>query len=271
MLHGRVYFRAVFYLAIFLTAFSSLAWGCAAGSTTSATCTNATAISATNASNGSPYPSTINITGMTGNVTNVTLVLNTVVSANDLAGVQLLLIGPNGTKLVFLAGDAVGDGGSPVPTNITIDDSSANVPCDGSTPIPGSLPATACGNVESDVINGFPTICTMMPLTCPLAQPLGSGPAATMATFHSEPSGNGNWSLYVVNNGGGGNSETYSFNGGWTINITTSGAATSATTTAVSPANQSVTRTPPNPSSPATITATVDTSPHSAINGGTVS
>src|SRR5258706_4746339 len=270
MANGRMFFRALFLFTICLTVLSSLSWGCPAGSATSATCTNSTAITAANQSQGSPYPSIINVTGLSGAVTNVTLTLNGVNSSTDLAPVQLLLVGPNGTKLVFLAGDAVGDGGSPVPTNITINDSSPSVPCDGSTAIPASLPATACGAIENDVIDGFPTVCT--PLSaCPLAQPLGSGPASTMATFHSEPSGNGNWSLYVVNNGGNGNSENYSFNGGWTINITTSGAATVGTTTAVSPANQSVTRTPPSASNPATIIATVDTSPHSTINAGTVS
>src|SRR5438477_570241 len=74
---------------------------CGAVVSNSVTCSNATAITAADSTQGTPYPSTIAVAGLTGNVTNVKLTLNNVVSANNLPGVQLLLQGPYGTRLVF--------------------------------------------------------------------------------------------------------------------------------------------------------------------------
>src|SRR6266478_4332292 len=103
MIQGRAFFRKAFMLAIVLTALSSVAWGsCGSVVSNTVTCTNTATITANIGAQGSPYPSTIAVAGLTGNVTNVTLTLNGVTSpATDLAGVQLLLLAPNGTKLVF--------------------------------------------------------------------------------------------------------------------------------------------------------------------------
>ena len=197
MSHGRAYFRAVFFLASFLTVFSSLAWAanptlCSAGSATSAVCTNPTVISAADANAGpcsgasceaNPYQSSFTVSGLTGNVTLVTMTLNNVSQPggpDGMCGAQLLLVAPSGTKLVVLNG--VCDGSSAPPTTIQIRDAGANVgDCAGNPPsLFSDMKPTACGGANpTNLVNGFPTVCTFSPLTCPLAKPSGSGTPAT--------------------------------------------------------------------------------------------
>src|SRR5437762_1730468 len=148
---------------------------------------NNTGIQLTSATVGTPYPSTITISGQTNPVSGLRLSV-TDVTALDGRNVELLLVDPSGTRKFTIMSAAGGD----FPLNgatITFEDSASML-------IPTST-AIADGQ------NYKPTKCTTsdnFPPPAP-AGPYGDpGCTSTIATLSSVFTGanpNGTWSLYV--------------------------------------------------------------------------
>lgn len=160
------------------------------------TFSNTAAITINDAGPGSPYPSNIAVSGLTGNIVNVTLTLNGYghTFPND---VDLLLVSPNGSQLVPMSD--VGGTSAVTGLNVTFQNGAAAVPA---TITSGTFAPT---NVTPGDV--FPA-------------PAPAGTPGTDFTVFNGPAAaqNGNWSLYVVDDA---TLDTGAITGGWTLNITT--------------------------------------------------
>jgi subtilisin-like proprotein convertase family protein len=153
-----------------------------------------------------PYPSTIDVSGMTGTITKVEVTLKGLTHLN-MSHLDMLLVSPSGAKYIFLS-----DAGSQiVPEDYvyTFSDTGASTLSSNPFPLPGTyLPTNNTGT--SDVF----------PAPAP-AGPYNSPPSATFASTFNGADPNGTWSLYVADATLG---SPGSINSGWSLNITTSGA-----------------------------------------------
>ncbi|MEY4385507.1 MAG: hypothetical protein RLY20_790 [Verrucomicrobiota bacterium] len=189
---------------------------------TSRSFTNAAAITIPDSGAGTPYPSTINVSGMSGSISNVTLVLRgfTHTWASD---TDVLLVSPSGAVMVPLSD--CGDG--PV-NNVTLTLSDAAAASMTATP-----PATGTYKPtnRADTSPGGDAF--------PSPAPTGSY-GSTFGTF-SNTAPNGTWSLYVYDDGAG---DSGSFATGWILNITTtagSGGSSNTPPTVSAISNQTTT------------------------------
>ena len=146
---------------------------------------------------GSPYPSTLNVTGMNPSITNVTLTLKNL-THTWVSDIDVLLVGPSGQK-VLLMSDA---GNAFSANNITVTFSDA-----GSALLPGSGSFASGTYKPTDYA---PT--ETFPAPAPIA------PYATALSAFNGAGANGTWSLYVFDDGPG---DQGSFAGGWNITVTT--------------------------------------------------
>ncbi|HYY42201.1 MAG TPA: proprotein convertase P-domain-containing protein, partial [Pyrinomonadaceae bacterium] len=146
-----------------------------------------------------PYPATINVSGLNGTITKVTVAL---VNINHTfpADVDVLLAGPQGQNLIIMS-DA---GGNPdlVNVSLTFDDAAAQ-----------SLPNT------TQIVSGTYKPTNYAPADTFAAPAPAATSATTLATFNGT-NPNGAWRLYVVDDTGtdGGN-----IAGGWALSVTTAG------------------------------------------------
>lgn len=150
-----------------------------------------------------PYPSTVSVSGFTGNTTKVTVTL-TNFSHTFPSDVDVLLVSPTGQKVTILSD--VGDI-NPI-TNVTLilDDAAVNsLPVVG-TIVSGTFKPTDANLAPADV---FPSPAPAAPY------------AMTLSTFNGF-SPNGTWSLYVVDQFAG---DSGSFAGGFSLSITDDAAA----------------------------------------------
>jgi len=141
-----------------------------------------------------PYPSTIDVVGVTGPVTGVTVNLYDMnhTYPDDL---DILLVGPLG-QTVMLMSDC-GAGIDIVNVNLTFDDAAAGTLPDSAGIVSGTYQPTNYGTET-------------MPPPAP-ADPYGS----LLSSFNGlDP--NGTWSLYVNDDIGG---DTGNINGGWELNL----------------------------------------------------
>jgi len=154
------------------------------------------------------YPSTIEVSGLTGQVGKVAVTLHniTIDRPDDL---EVLLVAPDGSHLVIL-GDAGGISFAGQVT-ITLDDMAQD-------PVPDTGPLVT-GIFQPTSVNSSST-------TFPLPAPSGPYPHAAPAgpeSFASVFNGlnpNGTWSLYVADDVSSGTS--YSIAGGWSLTLLTS-------------------------------------------------
>jgi autotransporter-associated beta strand protein len=156
---------------------------------------NITSNNIPNSGQASVYPSTINIAGMTGLVSRVTVTLSNF-SHTFPDDVDVLLVSPAGKK-VLLMSDV---GGSIDVTNLdlTIADSAADFMPDAGPLVSGIYRPS---NISSgDIFNA----------------PAPPGPYATDMFAFVGDSPNGAWSLYVMDDVGG---DSGSFAGGWSLDI----------------------------------------------------
>ncbi len=155
---------------------------------------NTSPISIPDSGLGNPYPSTINVSGVTGNTTNVTVTLNNYshTFSND---VEILLVSPTGQKIIL--NNDTGGGADYINATITYSATAAG-PVTGS-PIPSGtyLPS---GTTSVTLPGGAP-----------------AAPYSNDLTTLNGVSPNGTWSLYVNDDLGG---DSGSIAGGWTLNIT---------------------------------------------------
>ena len=163
--------------------------------------TNTAAIAILDNAAGSPYPSTINVIGMNGTVTNVTVTLRSL-SHQWGRDIDALLVGPGGQKVMFMS-DA---GTTPTATNanFTFSDSAASF-----LPAIGSLVGGTYKPTDHTNLNLVADV---------MLAPAPAGPYATNLSAFSGQIPNGTWSLYVMDDGAG---DTGSIAGGWSLTITT--------------------------------------------------
>jgi len=157
----------------------------------------------------SPYPSTINVSGLTNGVSKVTLRLNGY-SHTFPDDVDMMLVAPTGEKIVFNS-DTCGTA-TITNLNLTFDDDAAAIIPDNGTCVTNSTYRPS-------------NVGTADPFAAPAPAPVypndSAAPAGT-ATFASKFTGivpNGTWSLYIVDDADG---DAGSISGGWTLTITPS-------------------------------------------------
>lgn len=144
-----------------------------------------------------PYPSTINVAGLVGNVSKVTVTL-TNLNHTFPGDIDVLLVGPGGQKMLLMSD--VGGGTDVVNGTLTFDDAAAAAI--GATVVSGTFRPTNTGT--GDV---FPAPAPAGPYTDP-----------QLLSVFNNTNPNGTWSLYVVDDAG---ADIGNINGGWTLNITT--------------------------------------------------
>jgi len=184
---------------------------------------------------GSPYPSTINVTGMSGTVSNVTVALKNL-SHTWVSDIDVLLVGPGGQKVLIFSD--VGEAFNANNVTVTLSDAA-------------SPPLPANGSFASGTYKP-----TDYPPTETFPAPAPAGPYVTTLSTFNGGTANGTWSLFVFDDGNG---DQGSFAGGWTVTVTT---FTPVTPTPTATATFAGTPSPtPTATATATATATVPPSP----------
>lgn len=158
----------------------------------------------------SPYPSTINVSGMTGTITDVNVTLSGM-NHTFPDDVNILLVGSSGKRLVIFSD--VGGASDIVNVTFTLDDAAASALPDHGPLVGGTFRPT-----DIDVTDIF-------------ASPAPGGPYFSALSAFNGDNPNGNWSLYVVDDLTG---DSGSIAGGWSLEITTGDAP--AFTSAAPPA-----------------------------------
>ena len=143
----------------------------------------------------SPYPSTINVSGVSGNITNIQVSLSGL-SHTWPDDVDMFLRGPGGQK-VMLMSDAGGFAGLNN-VNLTFRDSASGTLPDGSQITSGTYRPT-----DYQVGDTFPT-------------PAPAGPYGTALSAFNGTNPNGAWQLFVQDDLGG---DSGSIAGGWSLTI----------------------------------------------------
>jgi subtilisin-like proprotein convertase family protein len=166
----------------------------------SGTFSNAAAITIPSSGSASPYPSSINVSGLTGRVLKVTATLRGFGHSFP-DDVDVLLVGPAG-QTVLLMSDA-GGGGAVSNLTLTFDDAAPTPVPDGSPLVSGTFrPA----NYEGTASDTF-------------AAPAPPGPYATVLGAFDGTDPNGTWSLFVRDDFTG---LSGSIANGWSLTIQTS-------------------------------------------------
>ena len=165
----------------------------------------ATGTGAPTGSPSTPYPSAINVAGITNPVSKVTVTLKQITHSFP-SDVDVLLVGPTGVKFTLMS-DVIG-GTDWTGETYTIDDGAAAVfPSSGNPPASGSFRPTNYGTGDA-----FPPPAPVGPYLDP-----ATAGSATLAAFN-DLNPNGTWSLYVVDDAG---TDTGTFAGGWDLTLTT--------------------------------------------------
>ena len=162
--------------------------------------TNSASITIPDSGNAIPYPSNINVSGLSGTVVKVTVTFNDL-SHTFADDVDIMLVGPGGQNATICS-DAGGANGI-VNATVTLDDAAANQLPDA-TAIASGTYRPANWPAASD---GF------------LAPAPSQSANVNLSTFNGT-NPNGFWSLYVRDDLGG---DMGNIAGGWTLTITTNG------------------------------------------------
>ncbi len=211
-----------------------------------------------------PYPSVINVSGFTGTVTDVNVLLNgfTYPFPED---VDVLLVAPNGTSVLVMSdiggnNDGVGDPVSNI--NLVFDDQAANFAPMDTLLLPGTYRPTDDDDDPGEFVPGHAD--TFLP-----PAPMTPGGSSLAAFNGINP--NGTWSLFVVDDDPG-PPQPGSFSG-WCLDITTTGTGptttgptttgptTTSTSTTVPAPTTTTTRPPTTTTAPTTTTSTTTTVP----------
>lgn len=211
--------RALIGSALVGSGLLALAPAAPAGAAVTATYANPATISVPDSGNADPYPSTITVAGAGSETTKVTVRLNAV-SHSCVKDLDVLLVGPDGTRTVLMSD--VGevainfDDCNNIGTSVVFDDAGGS----WGTSVPGGNPITfrpsdndSLGH-QGDSWSGVPDS--------------GSASAQNLATFNGKDP-NGQWNLYVVDDAG---SDSGSI-GGWSLDITTANGPPTATNQAI--------------------------------------
>jgi hypothetical protein len=192
-------------------------------------CNSGSAFTIPSVSGGAPiqmaYPSVIGVSGVSQTVANVSVELNNVVTSSDgVLGDSFLLVAPNGQNLEFLGSGWTGASGGTVTLTFE-DDAGQSVPPGDTVPTSGSYIATD----NSEGPTSFPSISPSassfdsgipgIPATIHYAQPEGGVSALNFQNAISGSPADGDWALYILNDGGGNNTEPITV-GGWCVDFT---------------------------------------------------
>ncbi len=166
--------------------------------------TNSASILISDSSNpptpGSPYPSTLNVTGVAGTVSQLSVTLSNVSHAFP-DDIDLLLVSPTGEKVMLMSDAGGGSGFNSV--TITFDDAAAGLLPDSGLIASGSYKPTDYVSTPAD---SFPV-------------PAPTGPYASTLSAFNGINPNGAWSLFVVD-------DTFFQNGnianGWSLSLNSS-------------------------------------------------
>ena len=153
----------------------------------------------------SPYPSSINVVGLTGTVNKVGVRLKGF-SHSFPDDVDVLLVGPGGQKFIVMSDAGLGDDVTNI--TLTLDDAAASLLPDSTILTTGTFRPTNYGTGEI-----FPAPAPVAPYQSP-----ATAGAATSATVFGGINPNGLWSLYIVDDAG---IDAGSISGGWDLIITT--------------------------------------------------
>ncbi|HEX8465174.1 MAG TPA: hypothetical protein VF627_11205, partial [Abditibacterium sp.] len=180
-----------------------------------------------------PYPSSITVTGVSGNVTDVNVTLNGL-RHNFPDDVDVLLVGPGGQK-VLLQSD-VGGGEDTTSLTVTLDD-------EATASLPDETQLTSGTFKPTNFISTDPSNPNSGSAADPFPAPAPAGPYGAVLSNFDGTSANGTWNLYVVDDVA--QFDTGRYAGGWSLSITavsdpTGPAALVVTTTADSVAADGV-------------------------------
>jgi subtilisin family serine protease len=152
-----------------------------------------------------PYPSTISVSGLSGNINNLKVTVNNV-SHTWIGDVDLLLVGPTGAKSILMSD--IGEALSVSGVNLTFDTSATTLIDDSNVGTSGSYKPNDIDSGDGDVFDS----------------PAPVGPYKADLSVFNNTSGNGTWSLYAF--------DDYQFldvgsiAGGWSLTIGTGGGPT---------------------------------------------
>ena len=183
---------------------------------------NTSAITVNDGAAASPYSSNINVTGMSGTISSLTVKLNNV-SHDYIQDMSVIIQAPNGKSMLLQSGAADGYAVS----NITYTFSDAAI---------SQFSATA--QLVSGLYKPTGYFWDIFPSPAPLTPPgtntynvpgpFNAGlPLSTLASCFNGLAPNGTWKLWVADFSAGGDPGVIS--GGWTLNITTTAAPPSNT------------------------------------------
>jgi uncharacterized repeat protein (TIGR01451 family) len=164
---------------------------------TTLTATNARRIRIPWGGRASPYPSSLSVTGMPGQIQNITVTLH-VVSHTYTADIVALLVAPDGQSVVLMSNVAGGTDTDDITLTIN----------DGGVAMPFTDPLT-------DTLVYRPT---NYGLSGDLPGPAPAGPYGGSLSAFSSANPNGTWRLYVYDSVG---SDSGNFWEGWSLQITT--------------------------------------------------
>ena len=159
---------------------------------------NTNAIVINDNSAGTPYPSTNLVTGLMGMISKVSVTVSNFAHHYP-ADVGLLLVGPNGQKVVLM--NKAGGGTRVTNVDLTFDQSAASAVAQGTT--------LASGNYRPADYKGLPYS---------FFTPAPAGPYATDLSVFNGTSANGTWTLSVQDDTP---PDAGFINGGWSFNIVT--------------------------------------------------
>ena len=157
----------------------------------------------------SPYPSVINVSGVTGLISKVTVTL-TNMNHTYPDGIAMLLIGPAGQSTVLMS--HCGGDGDITNVSLTFDDSASSyLPVTPQIPVGVQIVSGTYKPTQNSMfaVTNFPTTNTVSP---PPASPYGTNLHDSFAGTNA----NGNWSLYVYDSEG---ADSGIFIGGWGLAI----------------------------------------------------
>jgi subtilisin-like proprotein convertase family protein/CheY-like chemotaxis protein len=154
---------------------------------------NPASISIPNSGAATPYPSTVNVSGVTGPVTKVTATLHSL-SHTFPGDIDVLLVGPGGQKVILMSD--VGGGNDANNLTLTFEDGAPAVPA---TLVSGTFAPTNSGTVD------------------PFPAPAPAAPYGAALSAFNGVDPNGTWQLFVVDDAGG---DFGSFGGGWSLKFT---------------------------------------------------
>ncbi len=161
------------------------------------------------------YPSYVNVTGVSQSVANLSVQLKGL-SGAALTSVQMMLVSPSGQAFEFLS--EVGPGTTQSSVNVNFADNYPHAPQSALTD------GASYGSTSYTTGDIYPP---PAPSNEFIAAPGGGANARTFETGFAGATSNGNWLLYVHDNGGTGSAASLS--GGWCVSLTTNTGTNTAT------------------------------------------